>query len=57
MQTLPSRRAGGYGCYSNQSYDDIPADSSTIVSYKPVMVEPLVTRMDMLIAVKASGFV
>jgi hypothetical protein len=60
MQTLPLRTpvcTGECGCYSSQSDDDIPADSSTIVSYKPVMVVPLVIRMDMLIAVKASGFV
>jgi hypothetical protein len=60
MQILPPRRAmstGEYGCYSSQSYDDIPADSSKIFSHKPVMVVPLVIRMDMLIAVKASGFV
>jgi hypothetical protein len=49
--------AGEYGCYSSQRDDDIPADSSTVVSYKPVMVVPLVIRMDMLIAVKTSGFV
>jgi hypothetical protein len=56
MQTHPPRRpvsTGEYWCYSSQSDDDIPADSSTVVSYKPVMVVPLV----MSIAVKASGFV
>jgi len=39
-----------------QSDDDIPADNSIIVSYRPVMVVPLVIRMNTLIAVKASGF-
>jgi hypothetical protein len=48
---------GEHGCYSSQSDDDNPTDNSTIVSYKPVMVVPLVIRMGMLIAVKASGFV
>lgn len=59
MHTLPPRRAvsaGEYGCYFSYSDDDIPVDSSTIVSYKPVMLVPLVIRMDMLIAVQASGF-
>jgi hypothetical protein len=60
MRTFPLRTevsTGEHGCHSSQNDDDIPADSSTIVSYKPVMVVPLVIWMDMLIAVKASGFV
>ena len=56
----PQKKAvstGEYGCYSSRTDDDIPADISKIVSYKSVMIEPLVIRMDMLIAVKTYGFI
>ena len=47
---------GEYRWYYSQSDDEIPAHNSIIVSYRPVIVVPLVIRMDTLIAVKASGF-